>query len=330
MSRAFRFDCASVWLSYLVYSAVAAPVPALNEPHYLAKAKHYWQPAWCAGDAFLESADAHVVFFATLGWFTTWCALPVAAWIGRGIGLAVLAYGWTTLAQRLTETAWAGVTSVWLFLTLAACGNWSGEWLVGGVESKVITYGLLFYAWAKLADGQWTTCAAACGIGTAFHPVVGIWGVLATGMAAVVLRWRKVITLPSWMTLFSAGAVFVVLSLPGMIPVLRIVLAPVDESTRYAATYLQVFYRLGHHLDPMIFPVRAYAGYAVLTLVWIVAAVRGPRSPRWFWLHGITAASLLFALCGLVDWSKHNPQNGDHSGQRQYDEHRTGGEQGHP
>ena len=26
----------------------AWPVPDVNEPHYLSKAKHYWDPNWCA------------------------------------------------------------------------------------------------------------------------------------------------------------------------------------------------------------------------------------------------------------------------------------------
>ncbi len=301
-SARFRVgDRLAVWLSFLTYSAVAAPVPALNEPHYLAKAKHFWQPAWCAGDAFLESTDAHTVFFATLGWFTTWCSLPVAAWIGRTVSLAVLAWGWTTLAERLTKHRWAGITSAWLFLTFASCGNWSGEWLVGGVESKVITYGLLFIAWAHLADQRWLTCATAMGVAIAFHPVVGLWGLLATVFAAVSLRMcSTTFACPSWFTIASALVIVTALATPGMIPVLRIVLAPVDAHTRYAATYLQVFYRLGHHLDPMVFPARAYAGYAALTALWIIGIIRGPRSPLWMWVHAITAAALLFALCGFV------------------------------
>lgn len=297
------FDAALVWLSFLVYSALSAPVPALNEPHYLSKARHFWQPTWCAGDMFLESADAHVVFFATLGWFTTWCSLPVAAWIGRAISLAMLAGGWTTLSRRLSALPWVGVTSAWLFLTLQTIGNWSGEWLVGGVESKIITYGLLFFAWAKLADGRWRLSAAAMGVAIAFHPVVGLWGVLATGFAAVGCWLTGVSTRPSWVTLFIAIILMGVVSMPGMIPALRLILQPVDPQVRYAGTYLQVFYRLNHHLDPMMFPARAYAGYAMLMLVWGAGLVRGPRTAIWWWLHGIVGASLLFAIAGLaVGW----------------------------
>lgn len=301
--RSGWFDAALVWVSFLLYSALSTPVPALNEPHYLSKARHYWQPTWCAGDMFLESADAHVVFFATLGWFTTWCSLPVAAWIGRVVSLAVLAGGWTVLARRLSTLPWAGAVSAWLFLTLQTAGNWSGEWVVGGVESKVITYGLLFFGWAQLAESRWYASAAAMGVAIAFHPVVGLWGVLATGFAAVGMWLSRASTRPSWLMLFVAILVMGVLSAPGMIPALRLILAPVDAPTRYAGTYLQVFYRLNHHLDPMMFPARAYLGYAVLTVVWIIGLVRGPRSPLWWWLHGVVAAAMLFAMCGwAIGW----------------------------
>ncbi len=298
--RSGWFDAALVWASFLLYSAIAAPVPALNEPHYLAKARHFWQPAWCAGDMFLESVDAHVVFFWTLGWFTTWCSLPMTAWMGRVISLAVLAGGWTTLARRLTAVPWAGIVSAWLFLTLQTVGNWSGEWLIGGVESKVITYGLLMFAWAKLVDDQWLTSAAAIGVAIAFHPVVGLWGLLATGFAAMGIWLRRIAPLPSWVTVITAAVLMLILAAPGLIPALQLVLAPVNANARYAGTYLQVFYRLNHHLDPMMFPTRAYAGYAVLGIVWIICIVRGPRTAGWGWLHGIVAASLLFAICGLL------------------------------
>ena len=45
------------------YSALRVPVPGINEPHYLTKSRHDWQPEWCAGDFFLESPNAHDVFY---------------------------------------------------------------------------------------------------------------------------------------------------------------------------------------------------------------------------------------------------------------------------
>ena len=74
-----------------------APVPHNNEAHYLAKAKHYWNPAWCEGDLFLESADPHLVFYWTVGLLTKWFSLPTVAWFGRIAAWSSLAWAWQRL-----------------------------------------------------------------------------------------------------------------------------------------------------------------------------------------------------------------------------------------
>ena len=56
----YRLIAAEIALIFaLFFIHGAAPVPEVNEPHYLAKAKHYWNPDWCSRDFFLQSADAH-------------------------------------------------------------------------------------------------------------------------------------------------------------------------------------------------------------------------------------------------------------------------------
>jgi hypothetical protein len=316
-------DTALVTSSLLLYSFIAAPVPALNEPHYLAKAKHFWQPEWCAGDFFLESANAHTVFFVTVGWLTTVCSLTAAAIVGRVLALSVLAWGWTALARSLGLSRLQTVLSVWLFLALATCGNWSGEWLVGGVESKVFAYGCLFWAWSLAMEWRWYRSALAMGAAIAFHPVVGLWGLMATVGALVWMRWHLFRdpegsappplqnALPSGSRLNGAIAIVIVFvsALPGLVPVLHIMLAPLDATTRYAGTYIQVYYRLGHHLDPMLFPLRAYTGYAALAVVWSIGWKFGLRGPGCTWLHRLTAWALLFALAGLaIGWGPRPPQ----------------------
>jgi hypothetical protein len=309
-------DTALVAASLLLYSFVVAPAPALNEPHYLGKAKHFWQPQWCAGDFFLESVDAHTVFFATVGALTTVCSLEATAIIGRVLALGLVAWGWTALAHSLTRsltgTNMPGCVAIWLFLALATIGNWSGEWLVGGVEGKVFAYGCLFLAWSQAIKARWRRSALALGAAIAFHPVVGLWGLLAL-LGALACSWfsrdpqGSALACPaSWLT---GALIVIVVALPGLIPVVRIMLEPVDPLTRYAGTYIQVYYRLAHHLDPMQFPGRAHAGYAALAAVWLIGWRFGPRDRAWAWLHQLTAWSLAFALVGLViGWGPRPPQ----------------------
>ena len=66
---------ASWWRSALEVVAITAifaaagawPVPDVNETVYLTKARHAADPAYAAGDFFLETPDAHGVFYLLLG-----------------------------------------------------------------------------------------------------------------------------------------------------------------------------------------------------------------------------------------------------------------------
>src|SRR5690606_1654216 len=167
----------------LTWSLLCRPVPSVNEPHYLAKAKHYWQPQWCAQDFFLESSNPHLVFYQTVGALTNWLSLPQAALVGRTLALVPLAWSWTRLIGRLSAARGAALGSGCLFLLLHALGHLSGEWLVGGVESKVFAYALAFAGWASLLERRLLPAAVALGLAISFHPVVGGWCVVATAAA---------------------------------------------------------------------------------------------------------------------------------------------------
>ncbi len=90
--------------------------PDINEPHYLAKAKHFWNPAWCPLDFFLNSADAHQVFYVTFGWLTLWLPLPAVAWVGRIITWAVQAWGWRRLSVAIIPRPGMAVLSAALLV----------------------------------------------------------------------------------------------------------------------------------------------------------------------------------------------------------------------
>src|SRR4051794_35298036 len=71
-SRAARRRRWLPWLeAFLVFGLFLVcagwPVPEPNEPHYLGKAKHYWNTAWIEHDFFLDSADSHWAFYLLAG-----------------------------------------------------------------------------------------------------------------------------------------------------------------------------------------------------------------------------------------------------------------------
>ncbi|MBS0203091.1 MAG: hypothetical protein JSS49_09355 [Planctomycetes bacterium] len=268
----------AVWCSFFLYCAIAAPVPAVNEPHYLCKARHFWQPDWCDQDFFLRSTNAHTVFFATIGSLTTFLSLEQTAWTGRALAILVLTAGWCRLLSTVSSLRWSALQTCWLFLLLTSIGNLSGEWLVGGVEGKVFAYGFLFSALGHVASGRIVRAGGLAGLAIAFHPVIGVWGLLSFAGSELVRHrfwaiWRFNVLFPLATNVRSRLLSIVVLiacALPGLIPVLKLLAEPVPNSIKNSAAYIQVYYRLAHHLDPMRFPPRAYLGYGTLLIIWII------------------------------------------------------------
>ena len=141
---------AEIMLIFLMFFLYAGwPPPDVNEAHYLAKAKHYWQPAWCPTDHFLESADAHLVFYWTFGWLTRLSPLPVAAWLGRFFTWFLLAWSWRRLSWAVIPRPFASLLTAWGFLLFSGRCHMAGEWVVGGVEAKGIAYALVFLPSAR-------------------------------------------------------------------------------------------------------------------------------------------------------------------------------------
>ena len=128
---------ATTLLVGFVFAAYGAyPPPDPNEPHYLTKARHFWDPQWCAGDLFLESRAAHALFYAVWGSPARWVPLAMLAWIGRACTWLLLAYGWPRRGGVLgVRGAWAALGAV-LFVELQERCQLAGEWVIGGLEAK--------------------------------------------------------------------------------------------------------------------------------------------------------------------------------------------------
>ena len=313
-----------VFLVMAAYSWVMRPMPSVNEPHYLCKARHYWQPEWCAGDFFLQSSNPHLVFYQTIGVFTRWMSLTQAAWVGRVVGLSLLAWGWTRMVSRLCSRRWAPLSVLGVFLLFQTWGNFSGEWLVGGIESKVIAYALGFAGLASWLDRRLWAASALLGLAISFHPVVGGWILIATlggaGRDAFRLRYcreananlaasiNKSDRRMSPRHVMVGGLLLIACALPGVIPALQ-VLSGVNAEVAATADRIQVGLRLAHHLDPMRFPLESYRYYLLLLV--IAGLLRTSLVPhtRRSMFDSVLLTSILIALFGVLVGIGERPLN---------------------
>ncbi len=251
-------------------SVLSSAVPGVNEPHYLAKARSFVDPAWCSRDFFLTSANAHYCFFWLVGQMTEWLSFDQIAVAGRIFSATLLAIGWTLLARAVHLRAIFGILSAAMFASLSLLGSFSGEWLLGGFESKVPAWGLCLIAVSLWISGRGSVrsmllAGIICGLGCSLHPVVGGWVAACVCMASALFFVADLILKrpqssdenhrSTLVGLIAFSTQTILFALPGLIPALTLVLdKSLPQKDRELASFYQVFWRLKHHLDPTEIP----------------------------------------------------------------------------
>lgn len=273
----------------------AWPVPDTNEPDYVGKAFHYWNPQWGAGDVFLESANPHLLFYLTFGPLTQLFSLTVATWLGRLITWGLLAAGWLYLSRGMLQQRWWSVLSAGLFVTLTVHAHVAGEWVVGGCEPKGFAYVLLLFGLGQLIRGRWNVALALLGGAASFHVLVGGWSVVALAGAWLFSGKHR----PALRSLLPGLAIGGLLALVGVVPAL-VMNEGLSAELRAQANIIYVYYRLPHHLVPSAFGWLFWARGIALVLVWLtfVCMMRGGEKQRV--LSGFVGGAIAIALAGVM------------------------------
>ena len=279
-TNSFWVDFSCVFCMFFIYAG--SSVPAINEPHYWTKAAHFWNENFGRGDLFLESGDAHWLFFASFGYLTQLLPIAWSVWTGRFLTWIFLAIGWTMLGRSLWFDALESiqvrassstyqvinhrdngstlplVASCWglVWLTGLHYGHWAGEWVVGGCESKGIAYALIFAGLALAIRQRWTLAWLLLGCAAAFHVVTGIWVVACVATVSFIYDYWKSkgnTTLGVWLALHRFGwALCLIGIIAGAIPAVAIDWQT-DPVLASESAVKQVYTRLGHHLAPTRF-----------------------------------------------------------------------------
>ena len=274
----------------------AYPVPDKNEPNYLGKAIHFWNPQWGQGDFYLESKDAHAVFYFTFGWLSLVLSPVALAWTGRVLTWGLMAWAWRRLSFAVVLRPWFSILTAALFGGLTEYCHLAGEWVIGGLEAKGFAFVLVFLGLEAMVRGRWNRTWLLLGAASAFHVLVGGWAVVAAALTWLVCRKDR----PKLLSMVPAILGGLLLSLPGMIPAL-LLNRGVSSEIIQQANFIYVFGRLAHHLAPWVLPeyfplqftLFALAFFLWLALIWITPA--GPPARR---LQVFVGAAVLIAIVG--------------------------------
>lgn len=293
----WRWAAAEVLFIFLMFFVFAgSPPPDVGEAHYLAKAKHYWDRSWCPGDVFLESKDAHGVFYWTFGWVTKHASLPAAAWIGRSVTWLLLAWSWRRLSFAVAPQRLMSILTAGLMLLLVRWCHMAGEWIVGGVEAKGCSYALVLLALESVLRERWRLAFLLAGGATAFHVLVGGWTGVAIGAAWLLVGRKQVPLLQLAPALVGAAALAAIAVVPAL-ALSRGAAADIQSE----ANRIYVFERLSHHLVFHRLGGVHIARQVLLLAAWIWLAWQfGRQAAGIARLHAVVLGAVAIALAGVV------------------------------
>jgi hypothetical protein len=266
-----------VWLVLMFFLFAGSPPPDAGESHYLVKARHYWDPTWCAGDLFLESRDAHFTYYWTFGWLTRYLPLGACAWIGRLVTWSFLAWSWRRLSWAVVPRPLWSLLAAGLLVLFSRNFNWSRELAIGGFEAKTVAYGFVFLVLEAMARGRWRAALVLAGVAGACHVLVGGWTAIAVGLAWLLSGTAgqerrppggpRPSSRPTLASLLPAAAVGLVLALPGLVPTIWL-MGGVEPQVSSEAARIYVFDRLPHHLVFHSFGTWYYVRHLILIGIW--------------------------------------------------------------
>lgn len=268
----FFLTLAEIAVVFAVFYLFGAwPIPDSNEPYYVGKAIHYWNPGWVRGDTFLQSKDAHWTFYVVFGWLTFFFSPEGMAQTGRLVTWALLALGWQRLSFALIPTRWMSIPGALALAYYVDSFHFAGEWILGGVEGKSFAFPFVLFGLEAMVRGRWHRTWIFLGIASAFHVLVGGWTVLVAGFVWLVstMRFPQRSTSSRPLTALLPWGLFLggLISLLGLAPVLLLDYGTPKDVVR-EAHQIYVFKRIYHHLVPYMLPWTFLARFGLLSLTW--------------------------------------------------------------
>ncbi len=272
------------------------PAPEVNEAHYLAKARHFWDAGFCPRDHFLNSGDGHFGFFLLFGWIAKVFPFPIAAWVGRLMAWTLLAWSWQRLSYLLVPRIGVSLLSAGCWAALIQYSQMSGEWVLGGWEAKVFAYGFVLIGLGDIIKNRWDRAGIWLGAASAMHVLVGGWVWILVACLWILDRSPE---RPRWSALLPYWIFGLAVALVALVPALRLQ-SGVDAATVQAADQIYVWGRLSHHLLLRAFPNELVLRHVLMIAIFMTLWCQRLRTEEATRLGRIVFAAIGLAIIGAV------------------------------
>ena len=228
------------FLFLVVLTLHGKTVPYNNEFIYLLRLVPNFLPNdW----SFSQSANEHWLFNSIFSIPANFLSIEAVGWMGRITFWILCLAGLLKLGKLWEISNWAIVFSISLWLAIGQSVV-NAEWIFGTFEAKTVSYACLLFALVEFSKQRIILPSVLLGLCFSFHPAVGLWAIVAVGMALLVERLAI-------KDLIKVVGLTLIFSLLGILPLL-------SEQAEAAAASLEdwqfvVTKHMPYHFDPFYF-----------------------------------------------------------------------------
>lgn len=237
-TRSFWLCLVFLFLAVLAFHGKA--IPYSNEFVYLLRL----EPDFLRNDwTFSSPANEHWLFNLIFSFPAKFLSLEILGWLGRIAAWVLCLASLIKLGEHWEIPYWAIALSIFLWLAFGQSVV-AEEWIFGGFEAKTAAYVCLLFALREFSKQRIILPSILLGLSFGFHPAVGLWAILAVGLA---LLFERI----SFVSFLKIVAVIFIFALPGLLPMLGEQMNAAANSTddwRFL-----VLFRVPWHLDPFSF-----------------------------------------------------------------------------
>ena len=246
----------------------------INEVDILPLARQYVDATWIPGDWYLNQPPGYRELFHSLfgRLIVSWGFLATSI-VGRFFCYVLMAWGLVLIGRKLGLNLLMLMLAVSLFIAKRQ-GFAASETLIReGLESKTVAYALILLAIAMMLSQRYRLMALLLGLATSFHVLVGGYTTL---FALAWLIVRRKTRFPNMQEFGFMALIYLVASAFGIKAVIQQLLTPTPTAP-ILPSYIYVFLRLPHHLNPLSWPTK----WLLIATFYLVLLV-GSAGVIWF------------------------------------------------
>ena len=248
----------------------------VNEVDVLPLARQYADPTWIPHDWYLNQPPGYRLLFQSIvGKLAVVWGFLAASIIGRLVCYGLVSSGLFFIGRRLGLNFAFLLLAVLLFIINPYQGAVAQEWIIGPLETKTIAYGFVLLGINWMLGGRYGLAVLMVGFATSFHVLVGGWTFLSVlGWLALnqVFKQTHRSGIRGVGHLASIILTYLIASAFAIPPVLHHLRVP-SPSGPINASYIYVFLRLPHHLNPLSWGIDWLFGLLYLLILGISVAI---------------------------------------------------------